>query len=145
MYGRSEKHVNLESIQLDKVELFCYLGDKICPGGGCELVTIARTRAAWGKFRELLPLLTFTTISLARRGNLCDSCVRGALLHTSECCPLEREEVQRLLRNEQAISSWMLKIKTEENVNLSKMYGRLNLTIKAEVKSSKMVWTCKKN
>ena len=35
--------------------------------------------------------------------------------------------MQRLWRNEQAMSSWMLKIKTEENVSLSKMYGRLNL------------------
>ena len=33
MYGRSEKYVTLEGIQLDKVESFPYLGDKICPGG----------------------------------------------------------------------------------------------------------------
>ena len=29
--GRLEKHVTLESIQLDAVELFRYLDDKICP------------------------------------------------------------------------------------------------------------------
>ena len=33
VYGRSEKYVTLEGIQLDKVESFRYLGDKICPGG----------------------------------------------------------------------------------------------------------------
>ena len=68
--GRPEKHVTLEDIQLDVVESFPYLFcDEICPEGGCELARILRTRAAWGKFRELLPLLTSTTISLARRRN----------------------------------------------------------------------------
>ena len=51
--GRPEKHVTLENTQLDVVELSCYLGDEICPGGGCELATIARTRAAWGRSCEL--------------------------------------------------------------------------------------------
>ena len=125
--GRPEKHVTLECIQLDVVESFRYLGDEICPGGGCELTTIARTRAAWGKFRELLPLLTSTTISLARRAKLYDSCVRGTLLHASECWPLRREEVQRLLRNERTMLRWILKIKAEDNVSLSTMYGRLNV------------------
>ena len=107
----------------------------------CDLVTIARTRAAWGKFRELLPLLRSTTISLARRGNLYDSCVRGALRHTSECWPLQREEVQRLLRNQQAMPSWMLKIKTEENVSLSKMYGRLNLApLESKLRLNHLRW-----
>ena len=43
--GKPENHVILEGIQLDLVKSFRYLGDKICPGDGCELATIARTRA----------------------------------------------------------------------------------------------------
>ena len=35
--------------------------------------------------------------------------------------------MQRLLRNEQKMLRWMLKIKAEDNVSLSTMYGRLNL------------------
>ena len=66
--GRPEKLVILEGTQLNVVESFRYLGDEICPGGGCELATIARTRASWEMFRELLLLLTSTTISLATRG-----------------------------------------------------------------------------
>ena len=61
---RSENYVTLEGIQLAVVESFCCLVDEISPVGDCELATIARTRAAWGKFRELLSLLTSTTISL---------------------------------------------------------------------------------
>ena len=62
--GRPENHVTLEGSKLDVVESFRYLGDELCPGGGCELATIARTRAAWGKFRELLPLLSSSSFLL---------------------------------------------------------------------------------
>ena len=137
---RPEKHLTLEGIQLDTVEPFCYLGDKICPGGGCELATIARTRAAWGKFCELLPLLTFTTISLARCEKLHDSCVRGALLNTSKCSPLQ-SEVQRLLHNKRAMFRWVLKIKAEYNVSLSTMYGWLNLVpLESKLRLNHLRW-----
>ena len=32
------------------VESFRYLGDELCPGGGCELATIAGIKAAQGTF-----------------------------------------------------------------------------------------------
>ena len=35
--------------QVDTIKSFRYLGEDICPGGGCELATVARTRAAWGE------------------------------------------------------------------------------------------------
>ena len=75
--GRPEKHVTLEVIQFNVVDLFCYLGDEICPRGGCVPTTTARTRAVLGKFRGLLLLLRFNKISLARCGKLYDSRVRG--------------------------------------------------------------------
>ena len=109
------------------MEFFHYLGDELCPGGGCELATIARTRAAWGKFCELLPLLSPSTVSLARRGMLFNSCVRGALLHASECWALRRADIQHLLRNEQAMLHWMCKVKAEDDVSLHDMYSCLSL------------------
>ena len=55
--------VQLAAYKFDLVDNFVYLGDCICPGGGCELATIKRCHSAWGKFRELLPLLTCKAIS----------------------------------------------------------------------------------
>ena len=139
--GRPEKQVTLADKQLEVVESFRYLGDEICPGGGCALATIARTRAAWGKFRELLPLLTSSTISLARRGKLYDIVVRGTLLHASECWPLRREEIQRLLRNERAMLRWMLKVKIEDNVSLSTMCAKLNLApLQSKLRLNRLRW-----
>ena len=47
---------------------------------------------------------------------LSDNCVRGALIHASECCALRREDILRLLRNEQAMLRWMCKVKAEDDV-----------------------------
>ena len=61
--GRPCVEVQLADGMLDEVDRFVYLGDCICPGGGCELATIKRCCSACGKFRELLPLLTCKSTS----------------------------------------------------------------------------------
>ena len=114
----AENHVTLEGSKLNVVESFGYLGDELCPGGGCELATIARSRVALGKFRDLLLLLSSSTISLARRGMLFNSCVRGVSLHASVCWALRKEDIQRLLRNERAMLRCMLRVKAEDDVSL---------------------------
>ena len=43
---------------LEVVDSFCCLGDSISAGGGCEAATTTRVRAAWGKFRKMLPILS---------------------------------------------------------------------------------------
>ena len=41
----------MQDKKLDVVDSFCYLGDTIGAGGGCDLSVITRIRSAWGKFR----------------------------------------------------------------------------------------------
>ena len=139
--GRHENHVTLEGSKLNVVESFRYLGNELCPGGGCELATIARSRAAWGKFCELLPLLSSSMVSLARHGMLFNSCVRGALLHASVCWALRREDIQCLLRNEGAMLRWMLRVKAEDDVSLHDMYSRLILqSLESRLRISRLRW-----
>ena len=44
--------VQLADGQLDVVDNFGFLGDCICPVGGCELTTTKRLCSSWGKVRE---------------------------------------------------------------------------------------------
>ena len=62
---RVKKEIYLDGEKLDVVSSFCYLGDSQSPGGGCEVSTATRVCCAWGKFRELLPLLTCRGLKLA--------------------------------------------------------------------------------
>ena len=84
--GRPCVEVQLAAAKLAGVGNFVYLGD---------LATIKRSRSVWGKFRELLPLLTCEAISLKKCGQMYNSCVRGTMLYSSECWPL-RQDKKRL-------------------------------------------------
>ena len=125
--GRPCEHVLIDGHELDVVESFCYLGDSQCPGGTCEACTIHRCRVAWGRFRELLPLLTNKGLSLSHRGVVFRSCVRNAMLHASECWPLKVVDRQRLVRNERAMLHWMCHIKASEHISCSKLCARLQI------------------
>ena len=56
---------------------FCYLGDMIGAGGGVEEATRTRVKCAWGKFRELAPILTKRGVSLKIKGRSLNMCSRG--------------------------------------------------------------------
>ena len=55
---RQSLEVEVGNETLEVGPKFSYLGDMLSAGGGCELAAITRCKCAWGKFRQLLPLLT---------------------------------------------------------------------------------------
>ena len=63
---------------------FCYLGDMLCSGGGCDSAIAARCCVAWGKFTKLLPVLTSKHLSPRIHGKVYLACVRSATLHGSK-------------------------------------------------------------
>ena len=125
--SRPVEHVFLGSQKLDVVDSFVYLGDGISPCGGCVVSTIARTRAAWGKFRELLPLLTNQSIPLKDRGRVYSSCIRSVMLYGSECWALTTSDFQRLQRNERAMIRWICRIKASDRIASDILLQRLCL------------------
>ena len=62
------KNISISEDTLDVEPSFCYLGDMVSQGGGCLDGITTRIRCAWGKFRELLPLLTSSYIPLKKKG-----------------------------------------------------------------------------
>ena len=48
----------VDGVNLNVESSFCYLGDMLSSGGGCDQAIKARYCVAWGKFRKLLPILT---------------------------------------------------------------------------------------
>ena len=75
--GRLVKEVQID----DVVPEFCYLGDMLSAGGGCELAAITRCKSAWAKFRQQLPLLTNRNLPLLTRGRVYSTCVRSVQKH----------------------------------------------------------------
>ena len=82
--GRPQSEVQVGPDKLEVVASFCYLGDILSAGGGCEMAVTTRVKTAWKKFRELLPVLTSRHLSYKTRGHVYSSCLRSAMLHASE-------------------------------------------------------------
>jgi len=67
------------------------LGDMLSVDGDADAAVEARMGIGWNKFRQLVPLLTNSDISLIRRGRLYSSCVRSRMLRGSETWPVRKE------------------------------------------------------
>ena len=97
--GRCKKQADefMDSVEelreeVETVRGFCYLGDRVNAGGGCEAALTARARIGWVKFRECGELLYSKRFSLKPKGMAYRSCVRSAMLYGSETwCLMENE------------------------------------------------------
>ena len=61
--GRPQKEMQVAPGKLEVVSSFCYLGDMLSAGRGCEIAVTTRVKVAWKKFRELLEVLTSSNLS----------------------------------------------------------------------------------
>ena len=112
--GRPQSEVQVGPDKLEVVASFCYLGDVLSAGGGCEMAVTTRVKTAWKKFRELLPVLTSRHLSYKTCGHVYSSCVRSAMLHASETWPLTKTYLQSLQRNDRAMIRQICSIKPED-------------------------------
>ena len=115
--GRPQREVQVGSDKLEVVASFCYLGDMLSAAGGCELSTATRVKTAWKKFKELIPVISSRHLSLKTRGRVYSSCVRSAMLHTSETWPLTKPGLQRRQRNDRAMIRQICNVKPQDTAN----------------------------
>ena len=113
--GRLVKEMMIGDEKLEVVPEFCYLGDMLSAGGGCELASITRCKCAWVKFLQLLPLFANCHLSLLTRGRVYSTCVRRAMLHAAKTWPVTVSTLNRLRRNDLAMIRWMCNIKINNN------------------------------
>jgi len=72
----TDLHMDIgNGVSLEKVDKFCYLGDMLDAGGGCDSAVTARVRSAWKKFCEYLTILTGKRILIkTERQGICYLC-----------------------------------------------------------------------
>ena len=111
-FSRVGASAKLELVEL--VDKFCYLGDMLSVDGDADAAVEARIRIGWNKFRQLVPRLTNTDVSLIMRGMMYSSCVRSSMLHGSETWPLRKENDVALQRAEMRMVRWTCGIKLKD-------------------------------
>ena len=120
---------------------FCYLGDMLSAGGGCELAAITRCKCAWGKFRQLLPLLTNRHLPLLTRGKVYSSCVRSVMLHAAETWAMKVDTLNRLRRNDRAMICWICNVRAKDEVSSDSLLTKLGIQdLDVVLRTSRMRW-----
>ena len=125
--GRQSLEVEVGNEKLEVVPEFCYLGDMLSAGGGFELAAITRCKCAWGKFRQLLPLLTNRQVPLLTKGKVYSSCVRSVMLHAAETWAMKADTLNRLWRNDRAMIRWICNVKAKDEVSLDSLLTKLGI------------------
>ena len=139
--GRPIEEVQVGDSTLEAVDRFCYLGDMLSAGGGCEAAAIARCRCAWGKFRENLPLLTARALPFKIRGRLFNSVVRSSLLHATETWQMSSDTLKRLQRNDRAMIRWICGVKPSDEISMDDLHGKLGLCdIAVAIRERRLRW-----
>ena len=112
---------------MDVEPKFCYLGDMLCAGGGCELAVITRCSAAWSKFKKLLLILTSKHITLESRGKLYKSCVCSALLYASENWVPTVSVLQMLQHSDRSMLRWICGVNPKDRGPSSTFLTKLKI------------------
>ena len=89
--------------EMETVNGFCYLGDRLNASGGCEAAVTARVRVGWARFRKCVELLLGNRFPLKMKGKVYRCCVRSAILYGSETWCLKENEKAILRRTERAM------------------------------------------
>ena len=125
--GRPQSEVQVGPDKL-VVASFCYLGDMLSAGGGCEMAvtTLGKPhgRSSGSYYQFSHPATSYKT-----RGQMYSSCVWSAMLHASETWPLTKTNLQCLQRNDRAMIRQICSIKPEDvaMVRSSELLAKLEL------------------
>ena len=139
-----EREVSEVEVRNEKPEVvpeFCYLGDMLSAGGGCELAAITRCKCAWGKFRQLLPLLTNRHLPLLTTGKVYSSCVRSVMLHAAETWAMKVATLNRLRRNDRAMIPWICNVMAKDEVSSDSLLTKLGIQdLDMVLRTSRIRW-----
>ena len=123
------------------VDSFCYLGDTIGAGGGCDLSVITRIRSAWDKFRELLPILTSCPLSYITHGQIYSTYIRTVLLYASQCWAPNVNDLLKLQRNDRAMIRWTCNVRSKDHISSDSLLGKLGINnIQTLLRYNRLRW-----
>ena len=119
--------MDVDSTILDVEATFCYLGDMLCSGGGCDSDTAVRGCVVWGKFRKLLPVLTTRHLSPRIHSKVYEACVSLPMFHGSEIWRPNNPELQQLCRPDRDMIRWICGIKDRDETPSASLLQKLGI------------------
>ena len=107
---------------------FCYLGDMLCAGGGCELAIITRCCTACSKFKK-------TPASSDIQACIFQDSWESVSMPVSDLpyCMVVKTwapsapDLQRLRRNDRSMKRWICSVKPRDDVPIETLHAKLGI------------------
>ena len=115
------------SDEVETVNGFCYLRDRLNSSGGCEAAVTARVRIGWIRFSECGELLLGNRFLLKMKDKVYRCCVRSAILYGSETWCLKENKKAILRKTERAMVKAMCGQKIVERKTTEKQMDMLGM------------------
>ena len=110
-------------------------------GGEVEEAVRCRVRCAWGKFNELMPILTMRGTSLKVKGKIYKACVQSVMMYGSETWAIKVEDTQKLKRTEASMMRRMCGVSLKKHLSNEALRGRLGIDCVSDlVRRSRLRW-----
>ena len=101
--------------------------------GGAEDAVRARVRCAWGKFKELSPILTSRGVSLKLKGKIFKTCVQTVMIYASETWGVKVEDISMV--------RWMCGVTLKDRKNTEELQSRLGVEgIAVVIRRGRLRW-----
>ena len=113
--------------EVETVNGFCYLGDRLNASGGCEAAVTAKVKIGWVRFRECRELLLGNTFPLRMKGKVYCGCLRPAMLYGSDAWCLKENKKAILKRMEKVMVRAMCGQKVVDKMTTEKQMDMLGL------------------
>ena len=88
--------------EVETVNGFCYLGDRLNASGDCEATVTARVRISWVRFRDCGELLLGNRFPQKMKNKVYHCCVRSAILYGSEAWCLKKKQKSNSKKNRES-------------------------------------------
>ena len=110
-------------------------------GGGPEASLVTRTRCAWKKFRELLPILSSRTFSLKKKGSFYQACVRPVCYCMEAKTWPVKEDLVRLHHTEMSMLRWISHATFKDRIPSKDLLTKFDLLpVRGTVQHDRLRW-----
>ena len=100
-----------------------------------------RVRCAWGKFNELMLILTMRGTSFKVKGKIYKACVQSVMMYGSETWAMNVEDTQKLKRTEASMMWRMCGVSLKKHLSNEALRGRLGIDCVSDlVRRSRLRW-----
>ena len=124
--SQDDPEVIIGNDQFEVVDCFCYLDDSIDQSSSCFEATTELERPE--RISSLLPVLTYSGISLKVNRHAYNVGICSVLLYASETWAVKKDAIHGLVRNDNAMVRWVCSATLCEKIPMSDLRTRMGIS-----------------